>query len=70
MKDKALSHAQKLNDQVCKSQGGSFQGQGPNSIGGKGGIKEDSTSSPHTSHDNAVWQQGGKGRKVKSIGSE
>ena len=65
--EKSLGHADKLAKKVSSSQGGAYRNQGPKSTGGKGGKVGDAVSSPHTSHDDAMWSEGGAGRSVKSI---
>lgn len=67
MYDKPHKMVDGLFKKACKSQGGSFRNQGPNSVGGQGSIKGEAVSSPHTSHDNAMHKQGGKKRSTKSI---
>lgn len=69
MEDGALGMARMKGKEMAKKQGGSYCGQGPKSTSGSGGLRDSGsgTSSPHTSHDNKMHQQGGVKRAIKSI---
>lgn len=67
--DPQLGMARRMGKDVASSQGGTYLNQSPDSAGGSGGKVGDSVSSPHSSHDDKMHQQGGAGRSVKSIGS-
>lgn len=67
MEDKQLEMARSMGSKLSNKQGGTYMNQGPKSTDGSGGKGGDSVSSPHTTHDNAMWQEGGAGRKIKSI---
>jgi len=43
MEDKAKKFIDSRVKEACKEQGGAFRDQGPNSVGGKGGFKDDGT---------------------------